>query len=210
MTGYVGITPGNVVQGPATIYYGLFGSVTEPPVTNASIKTDPVSAGGAGWTDFGGTMGGVQWEAAYTYGQIKADQAVDPIGARLTGRAITVTVSLLEATLNNLQESMNQSGTLTVGSGINTYDPGGAIAAPGTNTPAITQPSFSALLIDGWAPNLGSGAVARRRFIVRKVLNDVKAVAKYDLATQSVWACTFTAYYVSAVTSPFVIYDQTT
>src|SRR5690349_2566757 len=128
MTGYVGITPGNVVQGPATIYYGLFGSVTEPPVTNASIKTDPVSAGGAGWTDFGGTMGGVQWEAAYTYGQIKADQAVDPIGARLTGRAITVTVSLLEATLNNLQESMNQSGTLTVGSGINTYDPGGAIA----------------------------------------------------------------------------------
>lgn len=209
MTGYVGVTPGNVVQGPATIYWGIYGSTTEPPVTNTAIKTDPVSAGGTGWTDFGGTSGGVQWETAYTYGQIKADQLVDPVGARLTGRAITVTVSLLEATLNNLQAAMNQSATLTVGSGINTFDPGGAIAAPGTNQNTVTQPTFSALIIDGWAPALTSGAAARRRFIIRRVLNDVKATAKYDLTTQSMWACTFTAYYVSATTSPFVVYDQT-
>jgi hypothetical protein len=209
MTGYVGVTPGNVVQGPATMYWGNYGSTTEPPVTNTAIKTDPVTAGGSGYYDFGGTMGGVQWDAAYTYGQIKADQIIDPVGARLTGRTITVTTSLLEATLVNLQESMNQSATLTVGSGITTFDPGGAVAAPGTNTPTITQPQFSALVIDGWAPALSSGAAARRRFILRKVLNDVKATAKYDLTTQSVWACTFTCYYVSASLSPFVIYDQT-
>jgi|SRR5579859_4261222 len=209
MTGYVGVTPGNVVQGPATLYWGIFGSTTEPPVTNTAIKTDPVSAGGTGWNDFGGTMGGVQWDAAYTYGQIKADQIVDPIGARLTGRVITVTTSLLEATLVNLNEAMNQSATITTGSGINTFDPGGAVAAPGTNTPVITQPTYSALIIDGWAPALVSGAVARRRFILRKVLNDIKATAKYDLTTQSVWACTFTCYYVSATTSPFIIEDQT-
>lgn len=209
MTGYVGVTPGNVVQGPATIYNGIFGSVTEPPVTNTAIKTDPVTAGGSGWNDYGGTSGGVSWDTAYTYGQIKADQIVDPIGARLTGRTITVTTSLLEATLVNLQSAMNNSATLTVGSGINTFDPGGAIAAPGTNQNTVTQPTYSALLIDGWAPALTSGAAARRRFILRKVLNDVKASAKYDLTNQSMWACTFTCYYVSATTSPFVIYDQT-
>jgi hypothetical protein len=176
---------------------------------NAALLTDPDSAGGSGWNDFGATMGGVSWDVAYTYGQIKADQIIDPIGARLTGRTITVTTSLLEATLTNLQVSMNQSGTLSAGVGITTFDPGGAIAAPGPVTPQLTQPQYSAVLIDGWAPSLASGAAARRRFILRKVLNDVKATAKYDLTTQSVWACTFTCYYVSAAKSPFIVQDQT-
>jgi hypothetical protein len=206
---YVGVTPGNVVQGPAEVYWGIFGAITEPPATNAALLTDPVSAGGAGYTDFGATMGGVSWDVAYTYGQIKADQVIDPIGARLTGRAITVTMSLLEATLANLKASMNQSATINVGSGISTLDPGGAVAAPGLTTPQITQPTYGALIIDGWAPALGSGVAARRRFILRKVLNDIKATAKYDLVTQTVWACTFTCYYVSSSISPFIIEDQT-
>jgi len=208
MPGFVGVNPNNVVQGPAVVYWGVFGSVTEPPVTNTAIKTDPVSAGGAGWNDFGGTTGGVTWELDHTYGQIKADQVVDAIGARLTARTITVSMILLEATLTNLQAAMNQSATITVGSGITTLDPGTAPAAGATPVSA-TQPTYSALLIDGWAPALGSGAAARRRFIMRKVLNDVKATAKYDMADQVGWGCTFTCYYVNATTSPFLIFDQT-
>jgi len=207
MTGYTGVTPDNVVQGPAVLYTGVFGSTTEPPVTNTAIKTDPVTGGGAGWSDVGGTTGGVSWDVAYTYGQIKADQIVDPIGARLTGRTITVATSMLEATLTNLKVAMNNSATITVGAGITTFDPGGAQAA-GQAPTSVTQPTYSALLVDGWAP-AQAGVAMRRRFILRKVLNDVKATAKYDLTSQSVWACTFTCYYVSSTLSPFMVYDQT-
>lgn len=191
------VNPNNVVQGPATIYWGQFGT-TEPADTNAALVASP----GAGWTDMGATTGGVSVTIEHTYGQIKADQLVDTIGARLTGRVITVAVSLLEATLNNLLVAMNQAANIaTPASGISTFDPVTATSA--------TQPTYTALLIDGWAPLLGSGGAARRRFIVRKLLSDVKASAKYDLVTQVTWDCSFTAYYVSNSIAPFHIQDQT-
>jgi hypothetical protein len=208
---YVGATPTNVVQGPAEVYWGQFGVVSVASQTNTTVKTDPGSGGSTGFTDFGATTGGVNWDVDYTYGQIKADQVVDPIGARLTGRMITVTTSLLEATMQNLAEAMNDpaQSQIGVGSGINTFTPLSSTAAPGTSTPTITQPTYSVLIIDGWAPALTTGAVMRRRFVLNKVLNSVKATAKYDLTNQSVWACTFTCYYVSATVPPFYIYDQT-
>jgi hypothetical protein len=191
------INPSNVIQGPATIYWGAFG-VTEPADTNAAL----IAAPGAGWTDMGATTGGVTVSVEHTYGQIKADQLVDSIGARLTGRTITVAMSLLEATLQNLLVAMNQAGNIaTPASGISTFDP--------TTATSATQPTYTALLVDGWAPTLGTGAAARRRIIVRKLLSDVKASAKYDLVTQVTWDCTFTAYYVSNSIAPFHIQDQT-
>jgi len=190
------VNPSNVIQGPATIYWGNFGT-TEPADTNAAL----VAAPGAGWTDMGATTGGVTVSIEHTYGQIKADQLVDSIGARLTGRVISVAMGLLEATLQNLLVAMNQAGNITTLAGVTTFDPVTATSA--------TQPTYTALLVDGWAPTLGTGAAARRRFIVRKLLSDVKASAKYDLTTQVTWDCTFTAYYVSPSIAPFHIQDQT-
>src|SRR6516165_1437950 len=190
------VNPSNVIQGPATIYCGAFGT-TEPADTNAAL----IAAPGAGWTDMGATTGGVTVSIEHTYGVIKADQLVDNIGARLTGRTITVAMGLLEATLQNLLVAMNQAANISTLAGVTTFDPVTATSA--------TQPTYTALLVDGWAPTLGTGAAARRRFIVRKLLSDVKASAKYDLTTQVTWDSTFTAYYVSPSIAPFHIQDQT-
>jgi hypothetical protein len=190
--------PNNVVQGPATIYWATFGNLVEPADTNAALITAPSSAY---YTDFGATTGGVTLNVNHTYGQIKADQIVDPIGARLTGRTIQVMANLLEPTLQNLVVAFNNAAILNPLSGVTTFDP--------ITTTSATQPQYSALIIDGWAPTLESGLQARRRMIIRKVLNDVKASAKYDLTNQVTWDCTFTAYYVSATLAPFHIVDQT-
>lgn len=188
------ISPANIVQGPADLYTGTFG-VTEPTDTNVNVVP------GAGWTGIGGTQGGVNFEVDNTYDQITVDQLIDPVGARLTKRQIQVTFKLAEATLANLQLSMNQ--LMTQGSGAN-Y----ATSDPQTTTSA-TQPTYTALLVDGWAPTLASGAAARRRLIVRKALSQAKVQFAYTLQNNAVYDITFTAYYVSPSISPFHITDQT-
>jgi hypothetical protein len=196
------VTPNNVVQGPATIYFLSPGpsqpGLSEPADTNAALVAQPSSVY---WSDMGATTGGVTLAVNHTYTQIKADQLVDPIGARFTARMITVAVNLLEATLQNLNSAMNNAAIVNSLSGVTTLDP--------VTTTSATQPTYSALLIDGWAPTLLSGLQARRRLIVRKVLNDLKASAKYDMTNQVTWDCTFTAYYVSSTLAPFHIVDQT-
>jgi hypothetical protein len=194
------INPNNVCQGPAVIYWNAF-QAAEPPDTNAAITQPPYITGSVNYVDLGATTGGVTFMVAHTYGQIKADQVVDPIGARLTGRAITVTFGLLEATLQNLYLAMNQAANQNILTGVTTLDP--------VTTSSATQPTYISLLIDGWAPTLATGVAARRRIIVRKCLNDVKASAKYDMTNQVTWECTFTAFYVSGTISPFHIQDQT-
>ncbi|MHB1957080.1 MAG: hypothetical protein ACYCOU_25470, partial [Sulfobacillus sp.] len=125
----------------------------------------------------------------------------DPIGARLSGRTVTVVANLLEATMQNLWLAMNQAAIQNQLNGVTTLDP--------ITTTSATQPTYIALLIDGWATTLNTGLQARRRLIVRKVLNDLKASAKYDMTNQITWDCTFTAYYVSSTIAPFHIQDQT-
>jgi hypothetical protein len=194
------VNPNNVCQGPAVLYWNAFGA-QEPPDTNAAITQPPYVTGSSNYTDFGGTTGGVTFTVSHTYGQIKVDQLVDPIGARLTGRMIQVTFGLLEATLNNLYLALNQVANISPLTGVTTLDP--------ITTSSATQPTYISLVIDGWAPTLGTGVAARRRVIVRKVLNDVKASAKYDMTNQVTWECTFTAFYVSGTIAPFHIQDQT-
>jgi hypothetical protein len=194
------VNPNNICQGPAVIYWNTFGA-TEPPDTNAAITQPPNITGSPNYTDLGGTTGGVAFMVSHTYGQIKVDQLVDPVSARLTGRVIQVTFGLLEATLQNLYLAMNQAANQNILTGVSTLDP--------ITTTSATQPTFISLVLDGWAPTLATGIAARRRIIVRKVLSDVKATAKYDMTNQVTWECTFTAYYVSGTIAPFHIQDQT-
>jgi hypothetical protein len=196
----VAVNPNNICQGPAVIYWNAFGA-TEPPDTNAAITQPPYVTGSSAYTDLGGTTGGVTVQVSQTYGQIKVDQLVDPIGARMTGRMIQVTFGLLEATLQNLYLVMNQVANLNPLTGVTTLDP--------TTPSSATQPIYISLVVDGWAPTLAVGTAARRRIIIRKVLNEVKASAKYDMTNQVTWDCTFTAFYVSGSIPPFHIQDQT-
>jgi hypothetical protein len=190
------INPNNVIEGPANVWVGAFG-VTEPAQTNAAIIMDP----GAGWTFIGATQGGVTWEVDHTITTVTADQAIDDITARATARNIMLNFSALEPTLATLQISLNNFGTISVGTGITVYDPGQPTAA--------TPLTWNAFLIDGWAPLLSGGGAARRRGIFRKVSNQPKVAQLADPAKQSLWAVSAKCFRVSDTISPYIVMDQT-
>lgn len=183
------VTATNLILGPATLYSGSFGAA-EP--LDSQVNGTPSATA---WTDVGGTMGGVKLSINQTYTALQVDQIVDTVGRRLTARDIQLSTQLAEATLLNLQAVLN-GGTTVTGSGATptTYDPANAISA--------TQPLYSALLMDGWAPNQ-----FRRRVFVRKVLSMSSVDVEYTEATQTVFPVTFGAHYVSSVITPFRVVD---
>ena len=133
-------------MGPATVYWAPFGT-TEPPYSQtANVPPDT-------WTDVGATADGssVLLEIEHTLTDISAEQLVDPIGSRLSKRVIQVTAALEEATLQNLQLAMNQMLTLSSGPGYTVADP--------ITTLGSTQPIYTALMIDGFAPTTGTTEV---------------------------------------------------
>lgn len=193
------INPLNYVRGPARLWVGAFGA-TEPAQTNATLIADP----GTGWTFVGATEGGASWEDDQTVSGTRADQVVDEIGARVTARKTSVTFSMLEATLANLALALNNFGSVTQpASGISVYDPGQMTAGD--------IPSYAAILVDGWAPQVAGGGKARRRAIFRKVLNTgAKVMQEYDPTKDALLAATFQCYYVTSTISPYIVMDQTT
>ena len=182
------VNASNLIMGPATLYAGTFG-VTEP--TDANINTTP----GAGWTDVGGTMGGVKLTINQTYTELTVDQIVDTVGRRLTARDVQVATQFAEPTLDNLASALN-GGSVVTGTTpvLKTYDPANAISA--------TQPGYGAVLFDGWGPSQ-----FRRRVIVRKVLSMSSVDVEYTKSGQTVIPITFGAHYVSAAIPLFHIVD---
>lgn len=191
------LTPFNLCQGPATLRWAAFGA-TEP--ADSAVTSAPNSGV---WTDVGIIADGtsVLLEVDLTYGDQGADQLVDPVGARLTKRSVQVTASLAETTLNNLELANNQLATISPQSGYTTFDP--------ATTSSATQPTYAALMIDGWAPTLSTGVAAVRRIIVRKCLTSSKVALEYEKSKEAMFACTWTAYWVSSSIPLYHIVDQT-
>ncbi|MEU1309508.1 hypothetical protein ABZ419_11520 [Streptomyces cinnamoneus] len=185
------VTTTNLVQGPATLYSGAFGA-TEPADT--AVNATPPSSS---WTDVGGTQDGVKLSIDQNYTELEVDQIVDRVGSRLTKRDFMVETSLAEVTLTNLSLSLN-GGTSASGSGYASFEPSFATSA--------TQPTYKALIIDGWAP--GTSAYTRRA-IIRKVLSvdAVEIGATKDKMT--LFAVKFAGHYVSSSIAPIHIVDQT-
>jgi hypothetical protein len=192
------INPLNAVRGPARIWVATLGA-TEPAATNAALVADPDSSV---WTFVGATQGGCTWEEDQTITDIEADQVVDPIGGRVTKRKIAINFSMLEATLANFAVALNRFGTTTVGTGITTYSPGQMTSG--------SIPTYSAVLVDGQAPQVPGGGQARRRAIFRKVMNNNAKVSQtYDPAKDDLIPVTFQGYYISPTIDPYFVMDQT-
>jgi hypothetical protein len=192
------IQPQNAVMGPATVYVGAFGA-TEPAYS--AIGSPPNSAV---WTDVGGTADNtaVLLEVEHSLTNIVVEQLIDPIGARVTKRVIQVTVVLAEATLANLNLAMNNLLTISQGTGYSVADPLTSITS--------VQPSYTAILIDGWAPTTGTTESAcRRRMIIRKCLSSSKADLEYEKTKPVLYHTTWTGFYISSSVAPFEIVDQT-
>lgn len=185
----MGVTTTNLIQGPATLYYGLFGA-TEP--TDASVNTTPPASA---WTDLGGTNGGVTLTLNLTYSELEVDQIVDRVGSRLTKRDFMVKTDLAEATLENLALALNDTAPVSA-AGYKTFDP--------TNGSSATQPTYIAIMLDGYAPG-----GFRRRFIGRRMLSTDNVDQAYQKDKQTLTPVTFTGHYVSPSIKPFHIVDQT-
>lgn len=191
------INPLNTVRGPANIWVAALGT-TEPAQTNAALIQDP----GAGWSFMGATQGGCTWEDDQTVTGTRVDQAIDEIGGNVTARKIMVTFSVAEATLANLYLALNRFGSLTVGTGINVYTPGQPSGG--------SIPGYSAILVDGFAPQLTGGGGARRRAIFRKLLNTSGKVGMDNDPTKNgLVAFAMQGYMVSPTIDPYVTMDQT-
>ncbi len=193
------VNSSNLVLGPARLYVAPTGSTepTDSSVTPNGTTTPPSSP----WTDVGGTEGGVTFEVDSTYTDLEVDQVIMSVGARLTDLKMQVTAKLSEVTLANLNTALNSIGQTTQGTGYETLD----IQV----TSAASQPTYAALIIDGWAPLTSGGASALRRIIVRKVLAQSKVTLVYDKKNQASYDCTWQVYFVSDSINPVHIVDQT-
>jgi hypothetical protein len=185
-------------MGAATVYWAPFGS-TEPAYT--AITSPPNSAV---WTDVGGTADGssILLEVEHSLTDIRVEQLVDPVGARVSKRVIQVTASLEEGTLANMNLAMNQLTTISPGSGYTVLDPLTAVTA--------FQPTYMAIMIDGWAPTTGTSEnECKRRMIIRKCLSSSKVDLEYEKTKPVLYNTTWTGYWVSTSIAPFEIIDQT-
>jgi hypothetical protein len=180
------INPNSIVQGPANLWFAPFGT-TEP--ADSAVTSDP----GAGWIFAGGTEDPVVLEEDLTYSKNKVTQVQMAVGARMTEYVVTVKTKLSEMTVQNLQYAMNQLNTVVVNSGYTTIDRQVGLAS--------SQPTYAALIVDGWGPTLASGA-ARKRSIVRKVISMPKITQAYDPAKQAFYDVTFEAFYISPSIAP--------
>lgn len=178
----MGVTSTNLIQGPATLYVGPFG--TAEPATLAA-------APGTGWIDVGGTKDGIELAVADEYAVLSVDQIIYEIERRRTGRVLTIKTTMAEATLDNFAAAINNTapaaGALVLDDGL-----------------AAFAPAYRAAILDGLAPG-----GFRRRVILRKTLSTDSVGTAYKKDGQTLIPVTFTGHWVSTSVRPLVVTDAT-
>lgn len=185
----------NLIQGPADLWIGSFGAVTEP-ATSADFASVPTS----GWTALGLTQGGVTLGLTKEYAALEADQLTLTPHSVVTSESVTLTTSMAEGTLENLVLAMND-GTVTTGGGVKSYEPLDSLAGRPTN--------YKAIMLKGPGPaNPATGAALGRFVVIRKVLSTEGVSLAYSKTDQTVLEVTFTGHWVSSAIRPYKILDQ--
>jgi hypothetical protein len=180
----------NLIAGPGTLYTGDFGA-TEP-----ASSTINAAYSGSAFTDVGGTQDGVTINIEREFFKLEVDQTPDVPGRRLTSRDMQISTNIAEPTLDNLKLVLN-GGTVTASAAYSEYEPADDTAA--------TQPTYKALMFEGWAPQ-----GFRRRVFGRKVLSIESVEVPYKKDGQTLFPVTFGCHYVSNAIKPFKWTDQTT
>lgn len=179
----------NLIAGPGKLMVGLFGA-TEPAdsAVNAAYS-------GSAFTDVGATQDGVTLNVEREFFELEVDQVIDIPGRRTTKRDLQLQTNMAEPTLNNLLIALN-GGTVTASASYSTYDPADDTAA--------TQPTYRALLFEGFSPR-----GFRRWVVCRKVLSVESVGSSYKKDGQVLIPVTFSCHFVSSSIKPFRIIDQT-
>lgn len=189
----------NLTLGPARLYLAPFG--TTPPPDSAVTPNGPTNPPSAPWTDVGGTDGGIVFSAEGTLTDLAVDQIIMPVGSRLTDLKMSIQTKLAEVTLSNMNAALNSIMTSASGTGYATSDI--------TVTSAATQPTYTAMILDGQAPTLSTGAPALRRIVVPKALATPKVSLTYDRKNMASYDVTWNVYFVSSSANPVHVIDQT-
>lgn len=189
----MGVVASNLIAGPGDVYRGTFGA-TEP--LDSAVGSAPATGT---WTDMGGTQEGVTFNVGQEFQELSVDQVTDRVESRRTSRSITIGTSLAEPTLDNFQWVLN-GGTIATGTGFRTYVPDSATGS--------TQPSYAAMIFDGWAPMVSNQA-RRRRIVTRKILNVEGVEFSYTKDGQTLFPVSLQLHYVSASIELFKIIDAT-
>lgn len=184
----------DLVMGPATIYIGDFGS---PEPTGSEVISPPSASY---WRDMGSTLAGVTLTVEHTFKSPVVTQIPMDTSPTLERRKLTAKASLVEPTLINLLQLLN-NGTVASGGGYQSYTPQFLDRA--------TPLSYQSVIIYGWAPNLAHNNKHKRRMVImRKCLavNDVEM----DYTPDSLTAQTveWTIHYIDGSTAPFKILDE--
>lgn len=195
----IAVNAANLTLGPARLYLAPVGAAVPPD--SAVTPSGPTNPPSAPWTDVGGTDGGVQFTVEGTLTDLQVDQIIMPVGSRLTDLKMSIQTKLAEVTLANMTAAVNSITSSGSGTGYITEDI--------LITSAATQPTYTSMIIDGWAPTLSTGASALRRIVVYKALAQPKVTLMYDRKNQASYDVTWTVYYVSQSVNPVHIVDQT-
>ncbi|MCX4232804.1 hypothetical protein [Streptomyces ortus] len=179
----------NLIAGPALLYTGAFGA-TEPADT--AVNATPAASA---WTEVGFTQDGVKLVGDQAFLEFEVDQTNTTPERRQTKQDWMVETTLAEATLENLSLTMN-GGTTASGAGFKSWEP--------NETTSATQPTYKALIMDGYAPQQ-----FRRRAIVRKALSTDGFEVAYVKDKQTVLAVKWAAHWVSSSIRAVHIVDQT-
>jgi hypothetical protein len=196
MAGTSGLTPGNLVLGPARAYLNVFDPTLAIEPGLANLNTTPAAS--AGWYDTGITLGGTSIDVNPTFTDLSGDQLVDALDGRMTAREILVSINMTEMTQTSLNSAWNMTPAVT-GSGYSYMELNAGQTA--------NLPTYRSLLIDGLGPQSTSGIPQRRRAILRKLLPTGKTSLMWDKKTQQVLAVQYKAYFVSETISPIRVID---
>lgn len=189
-------SPWNVLTGTGDLYIGDFGAVTEP-AASGSINTVPTS----GWTDLGGTLGGVSVSLKAEFAMQEMDQFTMDLGAVPSKETVEVTMSLAEITFQNLNFAM-AGGTINSAGGVNRFDP----VAPN----AGRSVAYKSIMIVGRAPGTEANPATRNRIIVlRKVLSTAGLTYNMSKTDQTVLEVTFSGFAVSKTVLPWNMWELT-
>lgn len=179
----------NLIAGPAELWVAVFGGTAVEP-------TGPTTVPGAGWTNVGGTTGGIRLVCDREFFTLEVDQIVQRVGSVPTGEDFSIQTSLAEATLENFGTAMNKlAADITTAASVKTLELGGTL--PGGT------PNYVAVLLDGRAPN-----GKKRRVTLRKALSTASVEQAYQKAGQTVIPLTLTGHYVSSSIKPVRIDDE--
>lgn len=185
-----------VLQGAGRMYTGVFSATGANEPALSAINSAPQASA---WTYTGFTSDGITITIDQSFSEMRVDQLADRVGTKLTERQLSLQANLAEATLANLTLGMN-GGTITTAAGYSYYEP----VYDGTEL----QPTYIAVLFDGYAPASPAGVSKRRRIILRKAISTENVESAYKKDGLTLVPVTFTSHYVSDTVAPFRIIDE--